>query len=99
MSTLKAIRERLAATQAALSEVMGCTQGNVSFYEKGQTVPPEAAKLLIDYARARGLEITFDHIYGNASLPPVDVEAESRAALSDAARPILIIKPTPKKGA
>lgn len=97
MSTLKTIRDRLAVTQATLAEVMGCTQGNVSFYEKGQTVPPEAAKRLIDYARAKGLEITFDHIYGVAELPPADVDAESRAALSDAVEPVLIIKTTPKK--
>ena len=69
MSQIRLIRKRLDLSQAALAEVMGCTQSNVSFYEKGQTVPPDAAKLLIEHANGKGLALTFDHIYGAAELP------------------------------
>jgi putative transcriptional regulator len=70
MSTIKAIRERLGLTQAALAEGIGCTQGNVWHYEQnGQTVPPEAAKRLIAFARGHGLELTMDRIYGLEPLP------------------------------
>jgi len=68
MSNIKHIRERLDVTQAELAAAMGCTQGNVSFYEKGQGVPPEAARRLIAFAAERGLAITFDHVYGDARL-------------------------------
>ena len=73
MNTIKAIRERLGVTQSELADAMGCSQGNVSFYEKGQTVPPDAAKRLIAYAKTKGRELTFDDIY--AGLP-----AEAKAA-------------------
>ena len=68
MSSIKSIRERLGVTQAALAEGMGCTQANISFYEKGQTVPPDAAKRLIGYALTLKHEVTFNDIYdGNTS--------------------------------
>jgi putative transcriptional regulator len=63
MNALKSIRERLGVTQIALGEALGVTQGNVSFYEKGQTVPPAVAAKLIDYAKGRGVALTFDDIY------------------------------------
>lgn len=69
MSNIKAIRERLGVTQAAMAEALGCSQGNVSFYEAGQTFPPAAAELLIAYAKGRGLAISFDHVYGSACMP------------------------------
>lgn len=65
MSNVKAIRERLGVTQAALAEGIGCTQSNVSFYERGQTFPPDAAKRLIEYAKTLGCELTFDAIYAD----------------------------------
>lgn len=69
MNNLKTIRERLGVTQAALAEGMGCTQANVSFYEKGQTVPPDAAKKLIAYAQGLGHKITFNDVYvGSAAV-------------------------------
>ena len=64
MSTVKSIREKLGVTQTALAVGMGCTQGNVGHYERGQTVPPDAAKRLIIYAKTLGHVITFDDIYG-----------------------------------
>ena len=65
MSTIKSIRDKLGITQAELAKVLGCTQGNVSFYERGQTIPPDAAKILIAHAKMLGHEITFDDIYGD----------------------------------
>lgn len=80
MSTIKSIRLRLNLSQAELGVALGCTQGNVSFYEKGQTVPPETAGKLIEFARKRGLELTFDHVYGAAELPPEQQAAEGAGA-------------------
>lgn len=65
MSTIKAIRDRLELTQAALAEALGCTQGNVGHYERGQTVPPDVAKKLIAFASLRGHRVTYDDIYGS----------------------------------
>lgn len=56
-------------TQASIAEAIGVTQGNVSFYEKGQTVPPSVGRLLVDLARSRGLQIDFNHLYGDVDMP------------------------------
>lgn len=69
MSNFKLIRERLGLTQSAMADGLGCTQGNVSFYDRGQTVPPEAAKKLIAFASTLGHAVTFEDIYGAPSLP------------------------------
>lgn len=63
MNNIKSIRERLGVTQAELAAALGMTQGNVSFYERGQMVPPDAARKMIDFASARGQVITFNDIY------------------------------------
>lgn len=76
MNHLKPIRERLRVTQQALADAIGCTQGNVGHYERGQTLPPDMAAKVIAFANARGLAIGFDHVYGGAELPPAPVEAE-----------------------
>lgn len=63
MNAIHAIRKKLGVTQAALASGIGVTQGNVSFYEKGQTVPPHVAERLIEYASTLGVDLTFDQIY------------------------------------
>lgn len=63
MHNLKSIRERLGVTQQVLAEGLGCTQGNVGHYERGQTLPPDMAAKLIGFAKERGVDITFDDIY------------------------------------
>ncbi len=63
MNTFRSIRHALGCTQAELGAALGMTQGNVSFYEKGQTVPPEVARKLIDFARTKGHALTFDDVY------------------------------------
>lgn len=69
MHKLKLIREALGVTQQALADGIGCTQGNIGHYERGQTVPPETAKRVIGFCRSAGLRIGFDHIYGEAAIP------------------------------
>jgi putative transcriptional regulator len=53
----------MGVTQSALAEGIGVTQGNVSMYEKGQTVPPHIAERVIAYAKKQGLLITFNDVY------------------------------------
>jgi putative transcriptional regulator len=74
MHNLKSIRERLCVTQQVLAENIGCTQGNVGHYERGQTLLPEVAAKVIAFAASRGLRIGYDHIYGDAPLPKFDAE-------------------------
>lgn len=71
MNNIKAIRTRLGLTQTAFGEGLGCTQGNVGHYEKGQTVLPDVAGKVIEFAKTKGLTITFDHVYGDVPLPEV----------------------------
>lgn len=80
MNTIKSIRERLGVTQAALAEGIGCTQGNVGHYERGQTVPPEMARKLIAFAATRGHRVTFDDIYASVELAAVGQATEPAAA-------------------
>lgn len=84
MNAIKAIRDRLGLTQAAFAEGIGCTQGNVGHYERGQTVPPTVAARVLDFADARGLQIGFDHVYGRIGLPaeaaPTDATPQATAA-------------------
>jgi putative transcriptional regulator len=80
MNAFRSIRERLRVTQAVIAEAIGVTQGNVSFYERGQTVPPDIAGKLIAFAASRGLCITYDHVYGAAELPIVASEEVRDAA-------------------
>ena len=63
MNTILSIRKRLDATQSELAEALGVSQGNVSHYERGQTVPPDIAFRLINFAKKRGLSLSFDDIY------------------------------------
>ena len=80
MSTFKSIRDALGMTQEALGRELGVTQGNVGHYERQrQTVPPDIARKLIETARARGLELTYDHVYGDAELPERVVDTKAAA--------------------
>jgi DNA-binding transcriptional regulator YiaG len=63
-SPVRSIRQRLGLSQEELATELGCIQANVSLLERGQTVMPEMAKRLIRVARARGLPITYDDVYG-----------------------------------
>ena len=69
MRPLQIIRSRLGVSQVELADKLGCRQSNVSYYERGQTIPPSVAKRLIEYAHERGLALTYDHVYGAAEVP------------------------------
>lgn len=77
MHKLKLIRERLGVTQKALGNALGYSQGNIANYESGQTLLPETARKLIEFAASRGMVIGFDHVYGEADLPVRADEAAS----------------------
>lgn len=69
MRPIQIIRSRLGVSQAQLAVGMGCSQANVSAYERGQTIPPDRAQELIAFAAGRGLALTYDHVYGAAEVP------------------------------
>jgi putative transcriptional regulator len=90
MNTFKVIRERLGVTQQELAEALGCSQGNVSLYEKGQTVLPDVAKKLIAFSGARGVLVTYEDLYGRVKVPKKAVSggaAERPAARARDAKP------------
>lgn len=69
MRPIQIIRSRLGVTQVELADGIGRSQSNISAYERGQTIPPEVAKDLIEFARSKGLPLTYDHVYGAAEVP------------------------------
>lgn len=79
MSTIKAIRDRLGLTQSELAEGLGCTQGNVGHYERGQTVPPDAAMKVIALAASHGLVLTMDQVYGLTPMPAIPEPEQAKA--------------------
>lgn len=93
MHNLKIIRVRLGLTQQALATALGCSQANVYLYEKGQAVPSEAARKLIQVATGLGLPITFDHVYSDVALPDFAFpELEpGKAPSCDAKYPIAVV--------
>lgn len=70
MNRMRLIRARLGVTQEELAAGIGCTRPNVTYYERGQTMPPAAARRLIAYAESLGVSLSFDQIYGDEELPP-----------------------------
>lgn len=71
MSNIKIIRTRLGVTQTELAKGIGCTQGNVAHYERGQGMPPDVAKRLIGYAHGLGHVLTFNDIYMSELEPAI----------------------------
>lgn len=70
MSNLRAIRKHLNLSQEQLGAVMGCTQGNVGFCERGeQLLQPDKAIKLIDHAQQQGVVLTLDQVYDRAPFP------------------------------
>lgn len=64
------IRRILGLTQTEMAAALNCSQSNVSFLDRGQTITPDLARQLIDAAAALGVSLTFEHVYGTAQLPP-----------------------------
>jgi putative transcriptional regulator len=63
----------LGATQCELADAMKTTQENISKYERGQTVPPSRATLVIEFAASKGVRLTFGMVYGTEMLPMAGV--------------------------
>lgn len=57
-------------TQKAMGLGIGVTQGNISNYERGQTMPPDVADKLIAYAKKLGHVITHNDIYAPLTAKP-----------------------------
>lgn len=74
MNQVARIRKQLEVTQSVLADGLGVTQGNVSQYERGQTVPPHVARRLIDFASKQGVAISYDDIYGARKQPTTTQE-------------------------
>lgn len=71
MNAFRSIRACMGLTQSQLAAALGMTQGNFSHYEQGrQQIPPDVARRVIEHAATLGVTLTFDHIYGDAELPP-----------------------------
>ncbi len=75
MSPLKKLRTRLGMTQQAMADGIGCTQGNIGHYERGQTIPPERAIQIIGFAKRHGVKVSMDEIYGLNRQMPVKQKA------------------------
>lgn len=82
MNSIKSIRARLSLTQAELAKALEMSQGNVAFYERGQTVPPHVARRLILFARGLGCDVGYEDIYGGLGM---DAEPVARAAMQEVA--------------
>lgn len=76
---IRRIRSALGMTQTELGDGIGCTQGNIGHYERGQTLPPEMARKVIEFCASKGLCITFDHVYGDAALPAAEQQEPAKA--------------------
>lgn len=90
MNAIRSIRLRLDITQAALAQALGVTQGNVHHYERGQTMPPDKAKKLIEFGASLGHVISFDEIYAADATLAVPAATLGRRATDrvDAAPPL-----------
>lgn len=79
MNAIRRIRSQLGLSQACLGGCIGVSQGSVSFYEKGQAVPPHVAKRLIDVCSERGVAITYDDVYSaSASASEAAIKSPER---------------------
>jgi len=94
-SNLRTIRISLGMTQRELAAVFGQTAANISHYETGkQDLPPACARALIEAARVRGREVTFDEIYAarkavtSTSAPEPHQEAAPARALACATQSV-----------
>jgi transcriptional regulator with XRE-family HTH domain len=84
MHPIKKLRTRLKISQADLGQEIGVTQSAISQFEKDTAIPsPETVQKIIDFAKKRGVDISFDAIYGASAKNSV-IE---RLAASDDVQP------------
>ena len=85
MNPILHLRKRLEVSQAELGTAIGVTQSAISQYEKGTSIPSyETVRRLIEFAKTRGVEVSFDSIYAPSNGKN---GATDRAAASDDAQP------------
>lgn len=89
MNPIKTIRVRLSLTQAELAKALGMSQGNVAFYERGQTVPPQVAQRLIRFARDRGHDLGYEDVYGPLETSAAGDDEKQVPALAPQAPPAI----------
>lgn len=76
MNAFRSIRNRLGLTQVEMAGGIGVSQGNVSLYESGQTVPPKVAERLIEFAKTLGNVVTYDEVYAADTPDAAEPEPE-----------------------
>ena len=80
MNPILELRKQLGVSQSELAAAIGVTQSAISQFEKDSATPsPDTVKKLIDFARTRGVEVSFDSIYA----PTLRNCKTDRAAASD----------------
>ncbi|KVP76895.1 hypothetical protein WJ94_15905 [Burkholderia ubonensis] len=81
MNAIATIRKSLGLSQAALAKGLDLGQSAISQFERGECEPtPVVARRLIQFAKERGLAVSFEMIYGDAELPPLDDSAQPAAS-------------------
>jgi transcriptional regulator with XRE-family HTH domain len=64
MNPIYQLRKRLKVSQQDLGAAIGVTQSAVSQFEKGISVPsPETVRRLIEFAKTKGIAVSFESIY------------------------------------
>ncbi|MCY0911119.1 helix-turn-helix domain-containing protein [Massilia antarctica] len=76
MNSIAHIRARLGVTQAVMAKGINVSQGNVSNYERGQSMPPDVAARLIRYAASVGCTISHNDVYA----APAGAHGDARRA-------------------
>ncbi|MCE3604001.1 helix-turn-helix transcriptional regulator [Massilia sp. P8910] len=76
MNSIAHIRARLGITQAVMAKGIDVSQGNVSNYEGGQSMPPDVAARLIRHAAPAGSAISHNNVYA----PPAGAHGDARRA-------------------
>jgi transcriptional regulator with XRE-family HTH domain len=77
------LRKRLKLSQLELGQAIGVSQSSISQYEKGTTTPsPDVVRKLIEYAKGRDVQVSFESIYAGNGNGVID-----RTAASDDAQP------------
>lgn len=84
MNPILEIRKQLDVSQSELAAAIGVTQSAVSQFEKGLATPsPDTVKKLINFAKTKGIDVSFDSIYA----PTLRNGKVDRGAASDDTQP------------
>lgn len=74
MSNMKAIREKVGVTQAALAKTVGLTQGAIAHYENERRKPGlEECRRIVDALNSSGAAVTLDDVFPPIPIPTLEV--------------------------